>query len=128
MALSVATATKTKGPYTVGRTIVIYGTVAVTGAGGTYAPGGPTLSLAGLSVGGSKAPLRVEISGNGGATGSLFQYRYIIGTTRANGTMKIFCATSASTNIGLAEHSTATTHADVLTDTITFRAEFDKLI
>jgi hypothetical protein len=82
----------------------------------TYATPGDTLSflLAGIpqsGAGAAQKPLRVIILGKG-----VYDYKYVPGTTRDDGTVKVLTA-------GV-EHTNAAYNAAVTGDTITVDAEF----
>lgn len=125
MALSTCVATLTKKYFLSPALELVKGTIAIQGTPGTYAAGGLTLDLSNLFVGSflNTVPVEVFIQGQGG-----FLYRYVAGTTLANGKVEVFCETTVATNAPLLEHTTTTTVAGVAADTITFVAFVQKFV
>ena len=113
MADAVATPTVTR-IFKMGRVIRAYGTLAIGASPLTYPTGGVVLDLS-SKVPSTKTPLNVTIEGIGA-----YDYRYIPGTTSANG--KVLARDGAG-----AEHAAAAVAAGVSGDTIRFVADLDGL-
>lgn len=125
MAVATATATVTR-QWTDGRMIHAIGTIAVSAAADTYATGGLAVSFAG-KVQSSKPPLTCAVYGGKTAVGCAL-YKYVKGTTIANGVLQIFIEATVGTNTVLAEHTAAAVAAGVSNDTqIEFHGIFEKL-
>lgn len=118
MADVVATATVTKqakvGPY-----FLVHGIIAF--AAGDYAAGGLPVSFAG-KVSSSLPPVFLTCNGLIG-----YEYRWAVGTTIANGKIKIYCETTVATNAPLLEHTVAAAHANIISDVVSFIALFPAL-
>lgn len=118
MALALATPTVTDSWFD-GKRLHVVGTIAIGASPLTYAAGGPVLNFNGVGILSGQVPTRVSIEGQAG-----FIYRYIKGTTIANGTVTVFAEGTVATNAPLVEHSTAAIVAGVSGDTIAFYAIF----
>lgn len=103
---------------TAGKFAIMTGTIVFSGS---YATGGDTLSLTGLQIPGTVAPRAVFVTGQAG-----YMYQYT-GTTRSNGKVKVYVATTSGANIPLAEHTAAAYAAGVTGDTVTILVLFDSL-
>ena len=111
--MATVTATATSGGYRakMGNVWRTSFTIAMTG---TYTTSGDTMSLAGISpIGDGRPPLSVDVQGKNG-----FIYRYIGGTTSANGKVMIFTNSAGGGDSPLTEHSNAALVAGVTSDTI----------
>lgn len=101
-----------------GKYTIVTGTIVFSGS---YATGGDAMVLTGLQIPGTVAPRFVFVTGQGG-----YMYQYV-GTTRSNGKVKVFQATTTGANIPLAEHTAAAYAAGVSSDGVSFIAFFDSL-
>jgi hypothetical protein len=105
-----------------GNAIRVYGKIVATG---NYVTGGDTLSFAGLdAIKSNSIPVLVSISSQ--SSGG-FEYRFVPGTTMANGKMQSFGQqpTSATTGvIAMSEVAAGAYPAGVTGDVIVFEAVF----
>jgi hypothetical protein len=126
VATAVVSVTDQRNTFVAGDKYFIVGTLAITASPATYTLGGIVCSFLKALIKASRAPIFVQIYGVGaGTTGTLFEYRYILGTDASNGLLKIFSGGSGST-AGLAEFTDGTAiPADVSGDTINFMAIFN---
>jgi len=105
--------------------IRVYGTIA---ASGSYSTSGDTLSFAGFDqIKSDTIPFFVTIQSQKGTGASGFEYRFVPGTTMANGKMQVFGQqpTSATTGvIALSELAAGAYPAGVTGDAILVEAVF----
>lgn len=121
MATGTATPTVTSTSWN-GSELIMRGTVAFSSASDTYATGGLTISFAGLAgLESSSIPLQVTFFVKSAPT-NLFVYKYVFGTTQANGLIQIFTGAAAQT--ALTELSNGTALTSPAADTIGFVAYF----
>jgi hypothetical protein len=109
------------------KSIVVFGTAAVSASPGTYATGGLTVNLNSLGVPVNSVPVIAYFaSAAPAATPNTTQYSYQFapGTTLANGKLQVFTGGGASTPS--AELAAAATPAGVSGDTIKFEIRFKK--
>lgn len=123
MATAVVVPTITKR-YKVGRTIHLYGTLAIDASPDTYLTGGLVLDLSGKAPGCRKPPLFLYAHGISG-----YWYEWAVGTTIANGKLKARVATSVGAgDLPQTEFGNGTAISAALSgDTVTFWAQFDAL-
>lgn len=123
MATAVATPTITRR-FKVGRTIQVFGTIAITASPATYATGGLVCDFSGKIPGCKKAPLNVEVNGING-----FWYSFAYGSGINNGKLLAYVATSVGGgNLPQTEATNAAAiPAGISGDTISFNAQFDAL-
>lgn len=118
MALALATPTVTDSWFD-GKRLHVVGTIAIGASPLTYAAGGPVLNFNGVGILSGLPPVRTDVSGRGG-----FIYKFLKGTTIANGTLAVFAEGTVAANAPLVEHTTAAIAAGVSGDTIDFYAIF----
>lgn len=118
MALSTGVVTVTDSWYD-GKRQHVVGTIAIGASPLTYAAGGTVTAFNASGVQSSLAPSFVLVNGIGG-----FIYRYVPGTTIANGKLMVFAEGTVATNAPLVEHTVAAVAAGVSGDTISFYAVF----
>lgn len=128
MAAAVATVSITDERYTwvAGNKYFVAGNIAISPSPATYVTGGILMNLFVPLVKANAAPISMTVTGQGqGATGTVFEYRYIPGADGSAGLLKIF-TTGTATQAGDAELTNgAAIPADVSGDTITFIAIFN---
>ena len=100
----------------VGRKLEVIGTLAFTA---NYATGGSTCTLASLGIDSSQAPQYVKITGQSG-----FIYQWVYSTNQTLGKVMIRIATTAGSNLPLAQHSQVAVVNGVKNDTIKVRMVF----
>lgn len=99
----------------------VLGTLAIEASPATYPTGGYVVSLAKSDIKSQRLPRKVEIQGTSG-----YVYRFIPGTTNANG--KIMVYTGAAAQSALTELSAGATPAGVSGDVIGFEAQYDGML
>lgn len=120
MADAVATATVTEGPWDDGQRIHAVGTISI--AAGDYVAGGLPLSFAGL-VPSEQPPVHVDIYGIAG-----FEYKFVKGSSPANGKIMARVNDAGGTNAAMAQHSAVAVVSGITGDTIRFHSIHKKLI
>lgn len=99
----------------------VIGTLAVAASPGTYSAGGITCPLNIYAIKATRLPLRLSIGGQSG-----YVYKYIPGTTLANGKLKIL--TGAAAQSPLTELSAGAMPAGISGDVITFEGEWTSML
>jgi hypothetical protein len=96
------------------------GTVAISASPAAYATGGIVMSLVNALIKAQRPPKQVDVVGKAG-----YIYRYIPGTTLANGLLMIFAQTNAAAeDAPLGELAVTAIPAACSGDTITFEARW----